>query len=112
MIPYGRQEITDEDIEAVISVLRSDFITQGPTVPRFEEAVAASCGAKRAVAVNSGTSALHIACRALDLGPNRAYSHHAAGGASSCYQLPPSHPPRSVPASEQERVTFPLRRSM
>ena len=69
MIPYGRQEITEDDIEAVVQVLRSDLITQGPVVPRFEQAVADYCGAGYGVAVNSGTSALHIACLALGLGP-------------------------------------------
>jgi UDP-4-amino-4,6-dideoxy-N-acetyl-beta-L-altrosamine transaminase len=69
MIPYGRQDISQADIDAVVEVLRSDFLTQGPTVPRFEEAVAQYCGAQHAVAVNSATSALHIACLALDLGP-------------------------------------------
>ena len=69
MIPYGRQEVTQSDIDAVVDVLRSDFLTQGPAVPKFENAVAAYCGAKEAVAVNSATSALHIACLALDLGP-------------------------------------------
>jgi UDP-4-amino-4,6-dideoxy-N-acetyl-beta-L-altrosamine transaminase len=69
MIPYGRQDITEADINAVVSVLRSDFITQGPSVPRFEAAVAARVRAKHAVAVNSATSALHIACLALGLGP-------------------------------------------
>lgn len=69
MIPYGRQEITAADIEAVVKVLRSDFLTQGPVVPRFEESVARYSGASHAVAVNSATSALHIACLALDLGP-------------------------------------------
>jgi UDP-4-amino-4,6-dideoxy-N-acetyl-beta-L-altrosamine transaminase len=69
MIPYGRQDISQADIDAVIEVLRSDFLTQGPMVPRFEETVANYCGAKHAVAVNSATSALHIACLALDLGP-------------------------------------------
>jgi len=69
MIPYGRQDITDADIAAVEQVLRSDFLTQGPAVPRFEQAVAAKVGAAHGVAVNSATSALHIACRALDLGP-------------------------------------------
>lgn len=69
MIPYGRQDINQADIDAVVSVLRSDFLTQGPVVPRFEEAVAGYCGAARAVAVNSATSALHIACLALGLGP-------------------------------------------
>ncbi len=69
MIPYGRQDIRDEDVAAVEAVLRSDWLTQGPAVPRFEEAVAARCGATHAVAVNSATSALHLACMALDLGP-------------------------------------------
>lgn len=69
MIPYGRQDISDADIAAVVEVLRSDFLTQGPAVPRFEAAVARSCGATHAVAVNSATSALHIACMALDLEP-------------------------------------------
>ena len=69
MIPYGRQSISERDIEAVGEVLRSDFLTQGPTVPRFEQAVADYCGAAHAVAVNSATSALHIACLALGVGP-------------------------------------------
>jgi UDP-4-amino-4,6-dideoxy-N-acetyl-beta-L-altrosamine transaminase len=69
MIPYGRQEITEADLEAVASVLRSDFLTQGPAVPNFEAAVAARVGAAHGVAVNSATSALHIACLALDLQP-------------------------------------------
>lgn len=69
MIPYGRQEISEADIEAVCRVLRSDYLTQGPVVPAFEQAVADYCGAKEAVAVNSATSALHIACMALDVGP-------------------------------------------
>ncbi|WP_127073210.1 UDP-4-amino-4,6-dideoxy-N-acetyl-beta-L-altrosamine transaminase [Pelagibacterium lentulum] len=68
MIPYGRQDITQADIDAVTEVLRSDFLTQGPVVPRFERAVAEYCGAKHAVAVNSATSALHIGCLALGLG--------------------------------------------
>jgi UDP-4-amino-4,6-dideoxy-N-acetyl-beta-L-altrosamine transaminase len=67
-IPYGRQSIGQDDIDAVTEVLRSDFLTQGPCVPEFENAVAAACGAKHAVAANSATSALHIACLALDLG--------------------------------------------
>ena len=69
MIPYARQNISQADIDAVVEVLRSDWLTQGPMVPRFEEAVAQYCGAHYAVAVNSATSALHIACLALDLGP-------------------------------------------
>ncbi len=69
MIPYGRQDVTQADMEAVAQVLRSDFLTQGPVVPRFEEAVAARAGARCAIAVNSATSALHIACAALNLKP-------------------------------------------
>lgn len=69
MIPYGRQDIVQADIDAVVAVLQSDFLTQGPVVPRFEQAVASYCGTTHAIAVNSATSALHIACLALDLGP-------------------------------------------
>ncbi len=69
MIPYGRQDISQADIDAVVETLRSDFLTQGPAVPRFEEMVAKYCNARFAVAVNSGTSALHIACLALGVGP-------------------------------------------
>ena len=69
MIPNGRQSISEADIEAVVEVLRSDFLTQGPVVPRFEQAVADYCGARFGVAVNSGTAALHIACLALGVGP-------------------------------------------
>lgn len=69
MIPYGRQSISEADIDAVVEVLRSDFLTQGPRVPAFESALAARVGAEHGVAVNSATSALHIACLALDLGP-------------------------------------------
>ena len=65
MIPYGRQSISEEDIDAVVEVLKSDFLTQGPAVPAFEEAVASLSGAKYGVATNSATSALHIACLAL-----------------------------------------------
>jgi UDP-4-amino-4,6-dideoxy-N-acetyl-beta-L-altrosamine transaminase len=68
MIPYGRQDISQKDIDAVVEVLRSDFLTQGPTVPAFEKAIADYCGARHAVAVNSATSALHIACLALGAG--------------------------------------------
>jgi UDP-4-amino-4,6-dideoxy-N-acetyl-beta-L-altrosamine transaminase len=68
MIPYGRQNISQADIDAVMKVLHSDFLTQGPMVPCFEEALSQYCGAQHAVAVNSATSALHIACVALDLG--------------------------------------------
>lgn len=70
MIPYGRQEIAESDIDAVVSVLRSDFLTQGPVVPAFEKAITDYCGAQHAVAVNSATSALHIACLALGVGKN------------------------------------------
>ena len=68
MIPYGKQHLTDTDIESVLKVLRSDFLTQGPLVPRFEDQVAGKVGAKFAVATNSATSALHVACLALGLG--------------------------------------------
>lgn len=68
MIPYGRQDITDDDVRAVTDVLRSDWLTQGPAVPRFEQAVALTCKASYAVAANSATSALHIGCLALGLG--------------------------------------------
>lgn len=68
-IPYGRQDITQADIDAVVGVLQSDFLTQGPMVPKFEEAVASYCGTTHALAVNSATSALHIACLALGVGP-------------------------------------------
>jgi len=68
MIPYGRQDISEADVEAVVEALRSDFLTQGPAVPAFETAVADYCGAQHAVAVNSATSALHIACLALGVG--------------------------------------------
>lgn len=69
MIPYGRHDISEHDIQAVVDVLRSDFLTQGPVVPRFEEVVSRHVGARHAVAVNSATSALHLACLALGLGP-------------------------------------------
>ncbi|MUL09195.1 UDP-4-amino-4,6-dideoxy-N-acetyl-beta-L-altrosamine transaminase [Aliivibrio fischeri] len=68
MIPYGKQEITQQDIDAVVDVLKSDFLTQGPQVPAFEEALRAHTGATYSLAVNSATSALHIACLALGLG--------------------------------------------
>jgi len=69
MIPYGRQSIDEDDIEAVVRVLRSDYLTQGPIVPEFEQALARRCGAQFGVAVNSATSALHLACLALGVGP-------------------------------------------
>lgn len=69
MIPYGRQDIRQEDLDAVIEVLKSDFITQGPLVPRFEAALSEQSGAAHAVAMNSATSALHVAVAALGLGP-------------------------------------------
>lgn len=70
MIPYGRQQISDADIAAVLETLQSDFLTQGPKVPAFESAMAKHCQASHAVAVNSATSALHIACLALGVGRN------------------------------------------
>jgi UDP-4-amino-4,6-dideoxy-N-acetyl-beta-L-altrosamine transaminase len=69
MIQYGRQDITQADIDAVIAVLKSDHLTQGPAIPRFEKCVADYTGAKHALAVSNATAALHIACLALDLGP-------------------------------------------
>jgi perosamine synthetase len=68
MIPYSRQNIDEEDIKAVVEVLRSDWITQGPKIAEFEKKVAAYCGARYAVAVSSGTTALHLACLAAGIG--------------------------------------------
>ncbi|WP_300543693.1 UDP-4-amino-4,6-dideoxy-N-acetyl-beta-L-altrosamine transaminase [uncultured Pseudoalteromonas sp.] len=68
VIPYGKQSISQDDINAVIDVLKSDWLTQGPAVPAFESAIAEYCGAHYACATNSATSALHIACLALDVG--------------------------------------------
>jgi UDP-4-amino-4,6-dideoxy-N-acetyl-beta-L-altrosamine transaminase len=68
-IPYGRQSISPADIQAVVEVLQSDWLTQGPAIERFEKAVAEYCGAKYAVAVSSATAALHISCLAAGLGP-------------------------------------------
>ena len=69
MIPYGRQSVSETDITAVVKVLRSNFLTQGPVVPQFEQAVARKVGAAYGVATNSATSALHVACMALGVGP-------------------------------------------
>ena len=68
MIPYGKQDVNQDDIDEVLKVLKSDFLTQGPCVPKFEEEVSKYCGAKYAVAVSSATSALHLACLTLGLG--------------------------------------------
>ena len=68
MIPYGRQDINQADIDSVVNVLQSNLLTQGPQVPLFEKTVAEYCGSDYAVAVNSATSALHIACLSLGLG--------------------------------------------
>jgi UDP-4-amino-4,6-dideoxy-N-acetyl-beta-L-altrosamine transaminase len=70
-IPYGRQNISEKDIQAVVDVLASDWLTQGPAIELFESTVADYCGAKYAVAVNSATSALHIACLAAGLAPGK-----------------------------------------
>ncbi|MGV8295148.1 DegT/DnrJ/EryC1/StrS family aminotransferase, partial [Pseudomonas aeruginosa] len=64
-IPYGRQHINQADIDAVVRVLQSDYLTQGPAVPKFEKLLADYCGTAHALAVNSATSALHVACMAL-----------------------------------------------
>lgn len=69
MIPYGRQNISAEDIEAVVATLRSDWLTQGPAIPAFETAIASRCQVRHAIAVSNATAALHIACLALDIGP-------------------------------------------
>ncbi|WBA14030.1 UDP-4-amino-4,6-dideoxy-N-acetyl-beta-L-altrosamine transaminase [Salinivibrio proteolyticus] len=69
LIPYGKQHLSEQDYAAVLEVLKSDYLTQGPQVPAFEAAVAELTGAAHAVAVNSATSALHLACLALELGP-------------------------------------------
>jgi UDP-4-amino-4,6-dideoxy-N-acetyl-beta-L-altrosamine transaminase len=71
MIPYGRQSIDASDEAAVLAALRSDFLTQGPAVPRFETALRHATGARHALAMNSATSALHVACLALGLGPGK-----------------------------------------
>ena len=68
MIPYGKQNVNNDDISAVVEVLRSDFLTTGPRVPAFETGICKVTGAKHAIAVNSATSALHVACLALGLG--------------------------------------------
>ena len=67
-LPYGRQSITEVDIASVVEVLRSPYLTQGPMVPAFERVMAAKVNACHGVAVNSATSALHIACLAIGLG--------------------------------------------
>lgn len=69
MIPYSRQDISEADIQSVVDVLRSDLLTQGPVVPAFEKAVADYCSAQHAVALSSGTAALHIACLSLGVSP-------------------------------------------
>src|SRR5512135_2085498 len=68
MIPYGRQDISEADIQAVVDVLRSDWLTQGPAIERFEQQIAQYCGVQYAVAVSSATAALHLACLAAGLG--------------------------------------------
>ena len=67
-IPYGRQNITEKDIDAVVNVLKSDYLTQGPKVPEFEQAIKNHCVVRHALAMNSATSALHVACLALGVG--------------------------------------------
>ena len=67
MIPYGKHHINKNDIDSVLNVLKSNFLTQGPQVPRFEKIVSKYCNSKYGLAVNSATSALHIACLALGL---------------------------------------------
>ena len=69
MIPYGRQSVDDDDIAAVVAVLKGDWLTQGPHVAEFEDAFAARVEARHAVAFANGTAALHGACAAAGLGP-------------------------------------------
>src|SRR5688500_2447368 len=69
IIPYGKQLITEEDVQAVVSVLRSDFLTQGPKIKEFEEAFASYIGCQYAIAVANGTAALHLSCLALNVKP-------------------------------------------
>jgi UDP-4-amino-4,6-dideoxy-N-acetyl-beta-L-altrosamine transaminase len=71
MIPYGHQQIDEDDIAAVVAVLRSDFLTQGPAIERFEQAMAERCGVPYAVAVSNATAALHLAYQALGMAPGR-----------------------------------------
>ena len=78
MIPYGKQDISSADIKSVIDVLKSDFLTQGPVVPNFETAISAITTAQYVTAVNSATSALHIACLALGLSADDIVYHFAA----------------------------------
>lgn len=70
MIPYGKQDVTAQDLEAVREVLKSDFLTQGPVVPRFEQQLSSYCSSQFAVAASNATASLYLACRALELGPN------------------------------------------
>ena len=71
-IPYGRHDIAEDDVESIIKVLRSEWLTQGPMIPKFEKELSHIVQSKYATAVNSATSALHIACLALDLEPGDA----------------------------------------
>src|SRR5882724_675942 len=114
MIPYGRQDISSEDVDAVVRVLRSDFLTQGPEVEAFEAELAAYVGALHAVAVNSATSALHIACAALGIGPGdtvwtspnsfvaSANCARYCGAAMDFVDIDPSDLNMSVPALRQK----------
>jgi dTDP-4-amino-4,6-dideoxygalactose transaminase len=70
MIPYGRQDISNADIQTVVDVLCSNYLTQGPAISAFEKSISDYCGTQYGFAVNSATSALHIACLALGVGPN------------------------------------------
>lgn len=67
MIPYGKQDIAAEEIDAVVEILKAERLTQGPVISQFEEAVAAYCGARHAIAVSNGTAALHVAAMAIDI---------------------------------------------
>ena len=91
MIPYGKQQITQADIDAVVETLQSDYLTQGPKVPEFENLIKDYVGAKFGCAVNSATSALHIACMALDVGPGDTVWTSPVSWPESSYRSRVSH---------------------
>ena len=88
MIPYGRQTIEEDDIEEVVKVLKSDFLTTGPKVAEFERAVAEYVGAKYAVAISNDTAALHAACHAAGIGPGDEVITTPVTSADQCLQKP------------------------
>jgi hypothetical protein len=105
VIPYGRQSISEEDIAAVADVLRSDFLTQGPAVPAFEASVASHTGAAYSLAVNSATSALHIACRTIFTYQEGLASSDQVREGQTCASLlrAPTSSPRAMTAPQALR---------